>query len=99
MRRSAARRTLDIYAELLGNPTLESELVAAVERGVAVRLIAPLGVNGGTTEIQDLQLASLTALAAAGVHVDVSGPTRPRRCPTCTREPRWSTAGWRISAR
>ena len=69
-----ARRTLDVYTELLGNPTLESELVAAVNRGVRVRLIAPVYVNGGTSEIQELQLASLAALAAAGVHVHVSGP-------------------------
>ena len=69
-----ARRTLDVYTELLGSPTLESELVAAVKRGVRVRLIAPIDVNGGTPDIQDLQLASLTALAAAGVRVHVSGP-------------------------
>ena len=49
-----ARRTLDVYSELLGNPTLESELVAAVGRGVRVRLIAPLSVNGGTPEVQAL---------------------------------------------
>ena len=36
-----------------------------------VRLIAPVAVNGGTPEVQELQLA---ALAAAGAHVHVSGP-------------------------
>jgi len=69
-----ARKTLDVYTELLGNAALESELVAAVKRGVRARLIAPIRVNGGTPEVQDLQLASLTALAAAGVEVHVSGP-------------------------
>jgi phosphatidylserine/phosphatidylglycerophosphate/cardiolipin synthase-like enzyme len=68
-----AKRTLDVYTELLGNPTLESELVAAVTRGVRVRLIAPKKVNGGgTTGIDKLQDDSLAALTAAGVHVHVS---------------------------
>ena len=70
----AAERKLDVYTELLGNLTLESELVAAVKRGVRVRLIAPEQVNGGTTKIQQLQYDSLAALAAAGVDVHVSGP-------------------------
>ena len=69
-----AQRTLDVYTELLGSLVLESQLVAAVKRGVRVRLIAPVAVNGGTPEIQELRLASLAALAAAGVHVHVSGP-------------------------
>ena len=69
-----ARETLDVYTELLGNPTLESELVAAVSRGVRVRLIAPVEVNGGSPEIQQRQLESLTALSEAGVDVHVSGP-------------------------
>ncbi len=68
-----ALQSLNVYTELLGNPTLESELAAAVERGVLVRLIAPLHVNGGTKEIQERQLASLTALAASGVNVHVNG--------------------------
>jgi cardiolipin synthase A/B len=76
-----AARTLDIYTELLGNPTLESELVAAVKRGVKVRLIAPEEVNGGTQQIQQLQYASLVALAAAGVEVHVSGPAESRQFP------------------
>ena len=76
-----ARRTLDVYTELLGNLTLESELVAAVNRGVRVRLIAPVEVNGGTPEIQELQLASLAALAVAGVRVHVSGPSESAEMP------------------
>ena len=62
-----ALRTLDVYTELLGNPTLEGELVAAVKRGARVRLISPVHVNGGKLEIQDRQLASLAALAASGL--------------------------------
>jgi cardiolipin synthase A/B len=77
----AAARTLDVYTELLGNLTLESELVAAVERGVRVRLIAPVQVNGGTKEIEQLQFDSLTALAVAGVKVHVSGPAETRQLP------------------
>jgi len=76
-----ARQTLDIYTELLGNRTLESELAAAVKRGVRVRLIAPLNVNGGTREIQQVQLASLRALAGAGVKVHVSGPNESAEQP------------------
>ena len=76
-----ARRTLDVYTELLGNPTLESELVAAVGRGVRVRLIAPISVNGGTPDVQAQQRASLTALAAAGVDVHVSGPEESAALP------------------
>ena len=70
-----AQRTLDVYTELLGNPTLESELVAAVTRGVRVRLISPQHVNGGSQEIQHRQLTALTALSANGVQVHVNGPT------------------------
>lgn len=76
-----ARRSLDVYTELLGNPTLESELVAAVKRGVSVRLIAPLKVNGATHEIQDLQRASLEALSGAGVQVHVSGENETAELP------------------
>lgn len=70
----SAKRTLDVYTELLGNPTLEGELVAAVKRGVKVKLIAPEQVNGATNDVQTLQCNSLAALSAAGVDVHVSGP-------------------------
>jgi phosphatidylserine/phosphatidylglycerophosphate/cardiolipin synthase-like enzyme len=69
-----ARETLDVYSEELGNPTLEGALAAAVERGVEVRLISPLVVNGATADQDELQIESLTALAEAGVEVHVSGP-------------------------
>lgn len=55
--------------------------MAAVKRGVKVRLIAPLQVNGATAEIQQLQTDSLTALAAAGVEVHVSGPDESAQLP------------------
>lgn len=67
-----AKSTLDITSELLGNPTLESELSAAVKRGVRVRLIAPEFVNGASSEEQALQIASLLQLKANGVHVHVT---------------------------
>jgi cardiolipin synthase A/B len=76
-----ARRTLDVYTELLGNLTLESELFAAAKRGVRVKLIAPIQVNGATPEIQQLQTDSLKALAAAGVDVHVSGPDESAQMP------------------
>jgi phosphatidylserine/phosphatidylglycerophosphate/cardiolipin synthase-like enzyme len=76
-----ARKTLDVYTELVGNPTLEAELVAAVGRGVRVRLIAPALVNGATPDAQQLQDSSLAALATAGVHVHVSGPEQNAQLP------------------
>lgn len=75
-----ARRTL-VYTETVGNPTLEAELVAAVERGVTVRLISPAVVNGATPDQQHVQASSLAALAAAGVHVHVSGPEQNAQKP------------------
>jgi cardiolipin synthase len=76
-----AKRTLDVYTELLGNANLEGELVAAADRGVRVRLIAPQIVNDGTTDIQQLQFDSLTALSKAGVDVHVSGPDESAQMP------------------
>jgi phosphatidylserine/phosphatidylglycerophosphate/cardiolipin synthase-like enzyme len=76
-----ARHTLDVTSELLGNPTLQSELLAAVERGVRVRLISPLFVNGATAEIQRLQNASLALLAGGGVSVRVTLPPKSAKLP------------------
>jgi cardiolipin synthase len=70
----SARRTLEVYTELLGNPTLESELAAAVARGVEVRLITPLAVNGNTPEQNASHVASIEALVSIGVDVHVSEP-------------------------
>jgi len=69
-----ARKTLDVYSELLGNPTLESELAAAVARGVRVRLISPIYVNNLPESVQQTQITSLNQLKASGVTVHVSGP-------------------------
>lgn len=69
-----ARKSLDVYSELLGNPTLESELAAAVARGVKVRMIAPIYVNNAPDQsIQTLQKNSLDQLKAAGVDIHVNG--------------------------
>lgn len=69
-----ARKRLDVYSELLGNPTLESELAAAAHRGVRVRLIAPLHPNGMPEPALAQQTASLDRLQAVGVIVHTSGP-------------------------
>jgi cardiolipin synthase len=76
-----AQRTLDVTSELLGDPTLESELAAAVANGVRVRLIAPETVNGATPDIQRLQLSSLSALKAAGIHIHVTRPPESQESP------------------
>ena len=69
-----AERALDMTSELLGNPTLESELSAAAAKGVRVRLIAPEIVNDATPEIQALQISSLNQLESG-------------RCPHTCHEP------------
>ncbi|MCT0224300.1 phospholipase D-like domain-containing protein [Synechococcus sp. CS-1328] len=69
-----AERRLDVYTEELGNAALESELVAAVNRGVRVRLITPVQVNGASPEQNNQHSASIAALVAAGVVVHTSGP-------------------------
>lgn len=69
-----ARTTIDVYTEELGNPTLAAELAAAVTRGVQVRLITPVLVNGAPPAFQAQQDAAIAALVAAGVAVRTSGP-------------------------
>lgn len=69
-----ARKRLDVYSELLGNPSLESELAAAARRGVRVRLIASLHPNGMPEPALAQQIASLDRLQAVGVIVHTSGP-------------------------
>lgn len=77
----SARKRLDVTSELLGNAAIESELIAAVRRGVTVRLISPICVNGATPEIQDLQNASLKKLQDWGVQVHVTGPVQTFQTP------------------
>ena len=76
-----AQGTLDVTSELLGDPTLESELAAAAAKGVRVRLIAPETVNGGSQDVQQLQLSSLSALKAAGIHIHVTRPPESPESP------------------
>lgn len=76
-----AEITLDVTSELLGNPTLESELFAAVNRGVRVRLIAPEIVNDADVIVQQLQISSLNKLKAAGVHIHVTRPPETMQTP------------------
>ncbi len=76
-----AHCTLEVTSELLGNPTLESELFAAVNRGVYVRLIAPQIVNDADLSEQQLQISSLNKLKAAGVHVHVTLPPETMQTP------------------
>lgn len=76
-----AHKNLDVTSELLGDPTLESELAAAAARGVRVRLIAPENVNGATPDMQELQVASLGALKAAGIQVHVTRPPESPESP------------------
>ncbi len=72
-----AQQSIEVYTEILGNLMLESELAAAVRRGVEVRTISPFYVNGGSPEVQARQLASLRALSAAGVDAHVNGSVTP----------------------
>lgn len=76
-----AECTLDVTSELLGNPTLESELAAAVSRGVRVRLISPEIVNNADQQTQELQISSLNQLKAAGIHVHVTRPPETKKFP------------------
>lgn len=52
-----ARRSIDVTTELLDDPYLESQLTAASQRGVTVRLITPLDTREGTSNAQ--QVAAL----------------------------------------
>ena len=67
-----AKQTLDVTTELLGSPTLQSELVAAAQKGVRVRLIAPLLVNSPGPGQQQMQNQSLAMLSAQGIQVHVT---------------------------
>ena len=62
-----ARHTIDATTELLDDPSLESELIAAAQRGVRVRLILPSQPRNG-----DSNLAGIALLASHGVQVHVT---------------------------
>ena len=44
-------------------------------------LIAPETVNGATPDIQELQVSSLSALKAAGIHIHVTRPPESQESP------------------
>jgi cardiolipin synthase len=60
----SARRTINITSELLGDPYLEGQLIAAAHRGVQVRLITPLNPIGAPTNAPDIAF-----LTSEGVNV------------------------------
>ena len=62
-----ARHTIDATTELLDDPYLESALIAAVNRGVRVRLILPLDPRNGSSND-----AGIALLADNGVQVRVT---------------------------
>jgi phosphatidylserine/phosphatidylglycerophosphate/cardiolipin synthase-like enzyme len=69
-----AHETLDLTSEILGNETLESELIAAAQRGVKVRLISPQFVNNATPAEQAIQIAALNKLKQFNIDVHVTLP-------------------------
>lgn len=62
-----ARHTIDVTTEWLDDPYLESQLIAAVQRGVKVRLILPLSPRNDSSN-----LAGIDLLASKGVQVHVT---------------------------
>jgi cardiolipin synthase A/B len=63
----SARHTINITSELLGDPYLEGQLIAAAHRGVQVRLITPLNPIGAPTNTPDIAF-----LTSEGVNVRVT---------------------------
>jgi cardiolipin synthase len=63
----SAHHTIDVTSELLGDPYLEGQLIAAAHRGVRVRLITPLNPIGAPTNAPDIAF-----LTSEGVNVRVT---------------------------
>ncbi|MGD0044333.1 MAG: phospholipase D-like domain-containing protein [Isosphaeraceae bacterium] len=63
----SAHHTINITSELLGDPYLEGQLIAAAHRGVQVRLITPLNPIGAPTNAADIAF-----LTSEGVNVCVT---------------------------
>ncbi len=63
----SAHRTIDVTSELLGDPYLEGQLIAADQRGVQVHLITPLNPIGASTNAPDIAF-----LTSEGVNVRVT---------------------------
>ncbi|HEV3168146.1 MAG TPA: phospholipase D-like domain-containing protein, partial [Isosphaeraceae bacterium] len=67
-----ARHSIDATTELLGDPYLESELIAAAKRGVHVRLILPIVPREGASNVPGIAL-----LTSQGVDVRVTIDQNP----------------------
>lgn len=67
-----ASRTIDATSELLGDPYLEGQLVAAAHRGVRVRMICPVDTRAGTSNAADIAL-----LEGQGIEVRVTPDPNP----------------------
>jgi phosphatidylserine/phosphatidylglycerophosphate/cardiolipin synthase-like enzyme len=63
----SAHHTINLTSELLGDRYLEGQLIAAVHRGVRVRLITPLNPIGAPTNAPDIAF-----LMSEGVEVRVT---------------------------
>ena len=68
----SAKHTIDATSELLGDPYLEGQLVAAAHRGVHVRLISPVGTREATSNAADIAL-----LESQGIEVRVTPDQNP----------------------
>jgi len=67
-----AEKSVDIYTELLGNPTLESELANLILIGVHVRIITPHKITRFNIEVAERQTEALIRLKGAGADIHVS---------------------------
>jgi phosphatidylserine/phosphatidylglycerophosphate/cardiolipin synthase-like enzyme len=68
----SAAHTIDLTTELLGDPYLEGQLIAAAHRGVQVRMITPLNTRDGTSNA-----AQAALLASAGIGARVTPDLNP----------------------
>ena len=63
----SAHHAINVTSELLGDPYLEGQLIAAAHRGVQVRLITPLNPIGAPTNAPDIAF-----LTSEGINVRVT---------------------------
>lgn len=68
----SARRSIDVTTELLNDPYLEGQLVAAKHRGVHVRMITPTVPRGAATNVPQIDF-----LTGQGVDVRVTTEQAP----------------------
>lgn len=69
---TGARRTLDVTSEVVDDPFLQGQLVAAAQRGVKVRLISPVLSRANNDNVPGLR-----SLAENGVSVHVTTSLSP----------------------